>query len=777
MSDFDFEGLARELISRARDLLPVWLPGGRLIGSEYTCGNLRGEPGDSMRVNVNTGRWADFSSGGSEKGGDLISLYAAIHGLTQGQAAKILAEEINFQLISAPQPQQPKPADDALEIIKPPEDCETPGMVHFKYGDPSAAWCYQDTDGLPMFYVARYDHEGGKELAPWSYTADGRWVMKGWPVPRPIYGLRELQEMPGKPVLIVEGEKAADAARRIVEGKYAVITWPNGTNATKKADWTPVYGRNVLIWPDADYLLAKKEGFGVDVGDPIPPEKQPGMVAAAQIAEILAPHCPQVKLIDVGLDPSRAHGWDAADAFEEGWDWEKFKSWAVPRARVYAIAKAEAKVLAETGGLPKVEANAAAVAVVNVEVSAGEDEVSETAYALWIKYGLVVTKSGQVICNADNVIRILDQLPQLTGVVWYDEFHGKHFTKRGSEKPREWSDLDDLKIMTFLQRELGMSRISAPVVHDALMVYADRTIKNEPRDWMESLEWDGKPRIEDFFISCFGTLESDYYRAASKNWWISLAARIYSPGCKMDTMIILEGGQGKFKSTALGVIAGDWYAEALESPLSKDFYMALHGKMIIEVAEMDSFRRAEDTLIKRLLAARKDRFRPPYGRASVDFPRRCVFVGTTNEDTYLRDHTGARRFWPIKIENIDIPRIKAERDQLFAEAVACFKAGETWWEMPGDMTKAMQEGRRQADEWEYVISDWLTATQKDECTLRDIAEHALKIEMGKFDLLVQRRIAKVLGVLRWTKHNLKAGADGQQKTWRSPDFYYEEPPF
>lgn len=752
MAQPDFEGLARELISDARNILPRWLPGGKLIGREYCCGNLRGEPGDSMRVNINTGAWADFA--GTEKGGDLISLYAAIEGIGQGDAFRRLSEDTGFALReSSPYNPVNKPLNvpPPRETVKPPTDVDPPDMNHPSYGSADRTWCYLDTDGLPLFYIARYDTEAGKQIVPFSWSVDGGWIMKGWAPPRPLYGLDQLASFPNLPVLIVEGEKAADAARHIVEGKYVVITWPNGSKAPHKADWSPVYGRNILIWPDAD---------------------EPGLAAAQQIAGLLNITCPQVKIIN----PSDvSDGFDAADALNESWDWETLKSWAVPRAKLYKdvnVSQDNSVVNVSQDEAPG--AKAQAVAAVQVNIENDSDLVDQSMYALWQKYGIVCTKQGQPVCNVDNVVRVFEQMVAMQGLVWYDEFHDKHFTNWNSTSPREWADIDTLKLTQILQRQLGLLRISDDIVYKAVMIYAERTIKNEPRDWMNSLAWDGENRLETFFIESFGMQDSEYARAASQNWWISMAARIFHPGCKVDTMIILEGAQGKFKSMALSVIGGKWFAEAQESPLSKDFYMALHGKLIIEISELDSFRRAEDTLIKRLLACYVDRYRPPYGRASRDFPRQCVFVGTTNEDAYLKDHTGARRFWPVKIGEIDIERIRAEREQLFAEAAARFKRGETWYHMPGDQTAEQQEWRRQMDEWETIIADFVKL--KDETTVKEVATEALKIDLSKLDLLVQRRIGKILRTIGWTHHNLKRG-EHQQKTWRAPNFYYEPEPF
>lgn len=747
MSDIDFEGLARELIGRARDLVPLWLPGGKLIGHEYTCGSLRGEPGSSLSVNVDTGRWADFA--GTEKGGDLISLYAAIEGLSQGEAARRLSDETGYALRET-EPYKPgtKPPEEETipeepETIKPPEGTDVPAMDHPTFGAAVMAWMYPDFDGLPLFYVARYDTPGGKQIVPWSWHKDGRWVMKGWPAPRPLYGLRDLQQSPGAPVLVVEGEKAADAAKSIVGDKYVVMTWPNGSKAVKKADWSPVFGRKVLIWPDAD---------------------EPGHAAAKEVANILKGHSPQVKVID----SDKSDGWDAHDALEAGWDWDRLVEWAKPRARVVTVS---AKAEASAGG-----AKATAVAAVQVNIEQQEQaDIPPSLYAFYAEHGIATSKSGHPLCNMDNILRVFENMQEMKGVVWYDEFHAKYFTLQGSpDKPREWADIDDLRLTAHLQRNLGFQKLSDDIVHKAIRVYAERSPRNEPRDWMDSLVWDGTPRIESFFIDSLGVEPSEYTKSASKNWWLCMAARIFKPGCKVDNMVILEGGQGKFKSTALNVVGGKWYAEALESPLSKDFYMALHGKLIVEVAELDSFRRAEDTLIKRLLTCHTDRYRPPYGRIAQDFQRHCIFVGTTNEHAYLRDHTGARRFWPVKIGEIDLKKIREERDQLFAEAVHRFKAGDSWWEMPEEETREAQESRRQEDEWETVVTEYLE--RKTEVTIKDVAVDAIKIDVSRLDLLIQRRIAKIMQSIGWTKHNLRAKAPDlqQRRIWRCPDYYFED---
>ena len=337
----DFEGLATALLSHSRGFLSVWFPAGKLVGHEYKVGSLRGEAGSSLSVNVDTGEWADFA--GDVKGGDIISLYAAIEGIQQGEAAKRLAQEIGFNLSPNGTPKhspngngtKPEP-----KIVKPPAGTAPPSMRHFRHGEPSSSWCYLDAAGEALFWIARYDPPGQrKEFVPWTWNGS-QWDMKAWPEPRPLFGLDILAEHPDAPVLIVEGEKAADAARTIVGVASVVVSWPGGAAAWSKVDWSPLKGRKVLLWPDADRHTARTEEeakkSGVEVGGVLPYGKQPGPRAMEGIAAIVAAICPEVKIIDVGIDLERAEGWDAADAVEDGWSSEAFEAWAARRAKIFA---------------------------------------------------------------------------------------------------------------------------------------------------------------------------------------------------------------------------------------------------------------------------------------------------------------------------------------------------------------------------------------------------------------------------------------------------------
>ena len=273
MSELDFVGLAGILLSRWEEFMPSWAPGGKLIGREYTAGSVRGGPGDSFRFNIEKGAWADFATG--EKGGDMISLYAAIQGMKNGEAAKRLADLLNYNLSDAPYKQQVAPKVTVnYQIGNPPKDVEEPAMITSRYGKPTGAWCYRDEKGHQIFWEARYETMDGKTILPWSWDLNmEKWVQKGYPSPRPLYGLDLLRERKDAPVVVVEGPKCAQVAQELMGQVYVAVTWNGGSNAVSKTDWSALKGRKPLIWPDAD---------------------EPGIKAAKQIAETVAPFCDQV---------------------------------------------------------------------------------------------------------------------------------------------------------------------------------------------------------------------------------------------------------------------------------------------------------------------------------------------------------------------------------------------------------------------------------------------------------------------------------------------------
>lgn len=704
----DFREINNKLLPYLTDIILDNCPGGKVYGREYKASDIRGGNGSSFSFNLDTGKWADFAT--NDRGNDVISYYAHVHGINNGESAKLLAEKY---ISSEPKKiNYPVLIKQKVNVIKPPSNINKP---EYKINNisPTHTWVYRDELSDPLFYVIRYDlADGKKEFRPLCFTDNGKWISKTWPEPRPLYNLDLLKKYPDKPVIITEGEKAADAALKI-HSSYISTTWSGGSQAYTKTDFSPLYGRTVLCWPDAD---------------------EPGHKSMSVIASNLADNGSTVKYLDVPLN----NGWDAADALNEKLTGPMFVSWAKPIAREIKTKKIEQK-----------------------------STKNPSKYALATELNLDVSgKNKEIICNVMNTVRVLSWSDVFKDKIWFDVFHQTIFTTFNCETPRRWTDADDLKVLMYLQGECGFKSISRSVAEDAVRAYAFSNIRNELKEYLESLEWDGEHRINDFLFNAYGVKPSAYSFAVSRNWLIGLVARGINPGCKFDEMLILEGKQGSYKSTSLRVLAGRWFAEAPSNMDNKDFEMALPGHWIIEFGELDQFRKSETTLIKKKLSSTADLYRPSYGRNVVSIPRSCVFVGTTNKNDYLQDETGGRRFWPVWIEKANIDYIRDNRDQLFAEAVRAFKSGEKWHEMP-ESALDEQAARREQDPWEELIEselrgkDYITLLNSTvEVTCLNVLKYVIRISDDKIDLRSSRRVGKCLKAIGYSSQTTRRSGNG-----------------
>ena len=347
-------------------------------------------------------------------------------------------------------------------------------------------------------------------------------------------------------------------------------------------------------------------------------------------------------------------------------------------------------------------------------------------------------------------------------------------------RPRPVTDVDVGFIQERLQH-LGLKRAAKDTVHQAVALAAHKHRFHPVIEYLDNLKWDGSERAVRLFTEYFGSTSDPTYAAAiGKMLLIALVARIFEPGCKADYMPVIEGPQGTFKSTALRILGGEWFSDSLPNVAAgKDASQYLRGKWLIEVAEMHAMSRAEESLLKAFITRQEERYRPSYGRLEVIEPRQCLFIGTTNKEAYLHDETGGRRFWPVRAGNINLA-LARDRDQLFAEAIHLYRAGEQWWpdrDFEREFIVREQQSRYEGDTaWEEVIQSYLTAKMNGrrweggrsyssvqslyadiEVTIGEIATEALKIEKNAIGTNVQRRIAKCLTALGWRR---------KQKNWK-----------
>lgn len=360
--------------------------------------------------------------------------------------------------------------------------------------------------------------------------------------------------------------------------------------------------------------------------------------------------------------------------------------------------------------------------------------------------------------NLTNAVRVLQHDPTLGAeTIWRDDFLDRVFVKNSA--PREWRDDDDTRLAVYMQDHTGLVNIQERTVASAVRLVARQRVKHVVRDWLTGLVWDEVPRIAHAFEDFWGAAGDDYTRAASRNFFIGMAARILRPGCKLDTMPVFEGPQGIRKSSALQVLGGEWYSVAHESVSSKDFLQGMRGKWLIEIAELQSFSRAEVNAVKTMMSCQVDDYRPSYGRHVVSFPRQCVLAGTTNSVDWGTDDTGLRRFWPIRCGVIDLERLALAREQLFAESCAAVLAGGHWWEMPGQ-TADIQADRQFQDEWTNVILRWAKLQPSDDgISVADALLSALKIPPDRHDKSLQMRVSSIFRKQGWERKKVRIGTE------------------
>lgn len=379
-----------------------------------------------------------------------------------------------------------------------------------------------------------------------------------------------------------------------------------------------------------------------------------------------------------------------------------------------------------------------------------------------------------------NLMLILEHDETLAGLFWLDEFGNRIVLDRtppwAGGKRDEFTEVDALELAAWLGDPSHYTlTVGVNLVLQSVEAIARRRKRHTVREYLQGLKWDGTPRVARLFVDLFGAEDIPYNRGVATCMLVSAVSRILwfddkqpSKGSKVDFMVVLEGGQGAGKTTAvLELFGAEWYAEATESPAHKDFYQTLRGRWGVEIGEMESFSKPDVAKVKQAITTRFDVYRPSYGRTARSFRRECVFVGTTNKDDYLRDESGARRFLPLKVVQVDIRQLVAVRDQLWAEAVQLFRDGFEWWQLP-EGAKREQDARYQEDSWMEPIARWLDGKcgvdaydgvqARDvisgkvmECTSSDLLWRALRIDTARHSRQDQMRVSTVMSRLKWPK--------------------------
>lgn len=363
---------------------------------------------------------------------------------------------------------------------------------------------------------------------------------------------------------------------------------------------------------------------------------------------------------------------------------------------------------------------------------------------------LKMDKNGRILSTRANIRMILSNDPRIKRTFGWDGFSQRiALLKRPpwrseTDKDPYWNDGDDSELRYLLETYYEID--SRQKIEDETLNAANHNSFHRVREYLHSLKWDGVKRMDTLFVDFLGAEDSEYTRTVTRKMLIAAVGRIEQPGLKFDNMVVLEGKQGIGKSYILKKLGRQWFSDSLTTVQGKEAYEQLRGVWIIEMGELAALKKSDIEPIKQFISKQVDTYRVAYGKRLSEFPRQCIFVGTTNEATFLRDHTGNRRFWPVKV-GLQKPQrslwsddIDEYIDQVWAEAEAAWNTHEGVW-IGKEMEKTAQEVQKaHTEENPYVglIEEFLTRElpenwyKLDIETRRDfIRGDGFEIDMGK----------------------------------------------
>lgn len=408
------------------------------------------------------------------------------------------------------------------------------------------------------------------------------------------------------------------------------------------------------------------------------------------------------------------------------------------------------------------------------EAAAQAAEIEEESD--WKQY-LEKTEHGLIRSTFNNCKTILENSCDTKNIVGRDEFASNDFyltnTPWRSKKGDAVTDIDITRIKAFCA-ETYRVEFGDDSINKSLIDIADRNRYHPVRTWVKSLEWDGISRAETWLMDLAGATGPDQYiRAISRKVLVALVKRIFEPGCKFDHVLILEGLQGTGKSTMLSNLTAPWFSDETLNIGDKDAVLTMQSKWLIELGELSTLSKSEVETVKAFISRRTDRIRAPYGKRVEEFPRQCIFIGSTNKDEYLRDESGNRRFWPIKCgTKIDFQKMTEVREQLFAEAYGLYLLGEPIYLDDAEtelLARVEQELRGEVDEWLPTIRDLVFAEgfSVKSFEMRDVSKSMEVFGAQKLTPWDQKRIATCLRHLGFEKFQEPKGQ--RRKLWRETE--------
>lgn len=374
-------------------------------------------------------------------------------------------------------------------------------------------------------------------------------------------------------------------------------------------------------------------------------------------------------------------------------------------------------------------------------------------------------KNGKIPATLIEIEKALNS-PAFLGVkLGYDTFRDEVMIANvGTDAWRSFEDEDYIDLRIDLEKK-SFKPISRELIKDAVSTHVRNYKFDSAQIWINSLEWDGIPRIEKFYYTHFGAQDNEYTRAVSLYTWSALAGRILKPGAKADMVPILVSNQGKIKSTGIAALspALDFFTEINLADKDDDLARKMRGCLLAEISELRGLNTKDLESIKAFVTRTHERWIPKFKEKPVTYPRRCICIGTANEDEFLGDTTGNRRWLPVDIvRKIDIARIEADRDQLWAEARELYKEKGICWLEAEERAKTVHSKFAIVDPWSEIIETYLFDNEdlagKNEITNIQ-STHLLRNAIGLDPKHITRReylrVAKIMRTLGYQSTIIK----------------------
>ena len=406
--------------------------------------------------------------------------------------------------------------------------------------------------------------------------------------------------------------------------------------------------------------------------------------------------------------------------------------------------------------------------------------VDNTGFGDWERE-LIRGENKKLIDCRENAHLISKLHPTWKGKIGFDEFAQRVVLRGKVEIPGfpegEWTTRHDLNFGLWCAQNAVtrcLFKSEKSIAQGVWMTGSEKSF-HPVREWVESLRWDEVPRLDHWLVECMGVPESEYSRLVGRFFMLNLVARPFDPGCICRSVIVLEGKQLRGKSEALRALAQPWFSDSHLDLGNKDSFLQIQGVLLYEIQEMHAFSRADVALVKQFISSREDNFRPPYAARNVRLRRQVVISGTTNESLYMRDWTGNTRLHPVRIDpaGIDVDKVAAWREQLFAEAFLSWKKQERRYPTREEEEKHFapeQDERLIEHPWKAIVSDWLDSatgpTDMDRVTTVEILTLCLKFERSKIVDTHEQTIGRIMSGLGWSRKRASGGKRG---------YFYERP--